>query len=73
MINKYGAHVPAGLDRWHTHIPQPLPRTIAGYAVYERIGYQGKQIATCASRETAQIIADIMLEANIPVFITEAY
>ena len=69
MINRYGAHVPYGIDR-RQH-PRPLPRVISGYAVYERIGYQGKRIASCSTRDDAQVIVDIMLEANINAWIEE--
>jgi hypothetical protein len=46
MINRYGAQVPAGLDRrLHTRI-QSIAHTISGYAVYQRIGYKARRVMT---------------------------
>lgn len=70
MINRYGAHVSASLER-RKSIRMPLTTPIQGYAIYERVGYQGKRIASTSTRETAQVIVDILTEAHIGAWLEE--
>lgn len=53
--------------------PHLVTRKTAGYAVYERIGVRAYRVAWCSTLETARIVLDIILEANIRAFMEEVY
>jgi hypothetical protein len=71
MINRYGAQVPAGLDRRKVQIP--IARTITGYAVYTRAGYTAERVATCNTKDIAELICGIMRDHGLVCWIELDY